>query len=514
MSGRPATTTVIPGKAALSVGCPPSAPPTGWRWVALSEVAELGSGHTPSRRVPAYWQGDVPWIGLRDAAAHHGREIADTLQHVSEAGIANSSARLLPAGTVCLSRTASVGYVIVMGRDMATSQDFVTWTTNPSALEPRFLMWALLAEGDDIRAFGKGTTHTTIYFPEVKALHVCLPPLGEQRRIVAKLDTVTTHSAKARAELGSVPALAARYKQALLTAAFLGELTADWRELNPGSRWPEGAGETMTKRRKAYVEGRRGSRLQDAPPLMLPGEASDLPQSWALGCISDTCDLRVGYAFKSEWFGMTGPRLLRGANVGLGAVDWADERRLDPVRARDFQDHVLHVGDIVIAMDRPLIAGGLKIAQVDAESDGALLVQRVANPRLSNLMHARFAWWLLNSDFFRDQITQHSTGSDLPHVSSNDILTTPCPLPPHDEQQEIARRIDEAIAEIDRLAADAAAARRLLDRLDQAILAKAFRGELVPQDPSDEPASALLDRIRVERQFQAPTGRGRKARAA
>jgi type I restriction enzyme S subunit len=72
---------------------------------------------------------------------------------------------------------------------MATSQDFVTWSCR-HALDPDFLMNALLAEGAGIRRFGEGSTHTTIYFPEVKAFHVALPPVPEQRRIVAKIDSL------------------------------------------------------------------------------------------------------------------------------------------------------------------------------------------------------------------------------------------------------------------------------------------------------------------------------------
>ncbi len=180
--GRPATTGVIRGSYALSVGMPDTPLPKGWRWTALSDVARLETGHTPSRRHPEYWGGDVPWIGIKDATENHGRMIEDTYQHTNELGIANSSARILPTNTVCLSRTASVGYVVVMGRPMATSQDFVNWVCS-DAVDYRFLKYVLLAERNAFLRFASGTTHQTIYFPEVKAFHVALPSIREQHAI-------------------------------------------------------------------------------------------------------------------------------------------------------------------------------------------------------------------------------------------------------------------------------------------------------------------------------------------
>src|SRR5574340_1389612 len=165
--GRPATAGVIQGRYALSVGMPHTALPGGWHWTPLSDVARLETGHTPSRKHPEYWGGEIPWIGIKDATENHGRTIQDTNQHTNELGIVNSSARVLPANTVCLSRTASVGYVVVMGRPMATSQDFVNWVCS-QRIDFRFLKYVLLAERSAFLRFASGTTHQTIYFPEVK----------------------------------------------------------------------------------------------------------------------------------------------------------------------------------------------------------------------------------------------------------------------------------------------------------------------------------------------------------
>jgi len=177
----------------------PSLPaPQGWQWAPLTSLARLESGHTPSRRHPEYWGGDIPWIGIPDAKINDGHRIRDTAERTNELGIANSSARVLPENTVCLSRTASVGYVVVLGRPMATSQDFVNWVCSEN-LDHNFLKYLFLAEGDDLLRFASGAVHPTIYFPEAKAFHICFPPLPEQRRIVGILDEAFAGIATARA---------------------------------------------------------------------------------------------------------------------------------------------------------------------------------------------------------------------------------------------------------------------------------------------------------------------------
>lgn len=184
--GREASRGVIAGSLALSVGDPGTTTPSGYRWRLLTDVARLESGHTPSRSKPEYWDGDIPWIGIRDATGNHGKTIHTTQQSVSQLGIENSSTRVLPAGTVCLSRTASVGYTVVMGARMCTSQDFVNWVCGPD-LAPDYLKYVLMLEQDSIRRFAHGTTHQTMYYPEAKALTALLPSRSAQDAVVKVL---------------------------------------------------------------------------------------------------------------------------------------------------------------------------------------------------------------------------------------------------------------------------------------------------------------------------------------
>jgi type I restriction enzyme, S subunit len=162
--------------------------PAHWREAKLTLLARLGSGHTPSRDRPEWWEDcTIPWITTGDISEMRGdrREfIHDTKHHISEEGLANSAAELHPEGTVALSRTASVGFSAIMARPMATSQDFATWTCG-DRLRPRFLLLCLRVMRPDLLGrLAMGSTHKTIYMPDIEAIRIPLPPVDEQEEIV------------------------------------------------------------------------------------------------------------------------------------------------------------------------------------------------------------------------------------------------------------------------------------------------------------------------------------------
>lgn len=202
--------------------------PTDWKVVPLSRVATLGTGHTPSREHPELWKDcRIPWITTGEVAQLRSDRIEyleQTREMVSHLGIANSSAIIHPAGTVVLSRTASPGYSAIMATDMATSQDFVTWTCGPR-LRPRYLLLCLRGMRRDLLGrVAIGSTHKTIYLSDIKKIRIPLPSIDEQDRIVDIAWQHLNAIDKIASKLEKQVELLSEYRQAIVTAAVAGHL--------------------------------------------------------------------------------------------------------------------------------------------------------------------------------------------------------------------------------------------------------------------------------------------------
>lgn len=202
--------------------------PKDWPEFKLTRVARLGSGHTPSRSHPEWWVDcTIPWITTGEVAQIRDdrREVlSETRENISEVGLANSAADLRPAGTVVLCRTASAGYSALMGTEMATSQDFVTWTC-AGRLLPRFLLFCLRAMRSDLLGrLAMGSTHRTIYFPDIESIRIPLPPVAEQQRMLDLADEQLASLGPLEAAIDGQITLLRERRRTLITAAVSGRV--------------------------------------------------------------------------------------------------------------------------------------------------------------------------------------------------------------------------------------------------------------------------------------------------
>lgn len=419
--------------------------PKGWAEVALGDLIELKYGKSlpKTNRVP----GEYKVFGSN--------------------GVVDTSDRsLTSAPAIVVGRKGSFGEVH-FSENECFPIDTTYYVDEFNALVPRFA--ERLLKQLPLKKLNRATAIPGLNREDAYGLSAPVPPLAEQKRIVAKLDALGARSARARKELERIDALVARYKQAVLSKAFSGELTKDWRTesmASPSFRRLDGILEVPI-RNGLSVKG------SDTPP---------------------------------------GVRALKLSALREMTVNMLDVRYL-PISMERAGRFILEAGDILISRGngtKELV--GIS-ALVPTHTEKTIFPDTAFRVRI-NQQSALPQWlcYIWNAPQCREQIEKTAkTTAGIWKISQKDLSIIELFLPSLPEQREIVRRIESAFDKIDRLAGEAKRALALVGRLDEAVLAKAFRGELVPQDPNDEPASVLLERIRAERTAAPKPQRGRKA---
>ena len=437
--------------------------PEGWAETTIGALGKWGSGGTPKSDNKTYYGGTIPWI--RSGDLPDGSIIEHEI-NISEEGLANSSAKWVPEGAVLIAMYgATIGKLGITTYPVTTNQAIAFCVPN-DAIEPKFLFHGLRDKKQDFIGLGQGGAQPNISQEILKAVRFPLPPLPEQRRIVAKVDGLTARTARARKELDRIPTLIARYKQRLLALAFSGQLPA----LNP---------------------------------------SADRAEFCAVG---DIVDISSGFGFPKDRQGKTkgdypfakvsdiSRAVAENGGVLGTAINYVDDDDLRTLRAKP-----IGPGSIVFAK----IGEALKLNRRAITTVPLILDNNcmALTPDCSKVLPAYLLRFMQTVD-----LGPLSVATAVPSVRRGDVASLQILLPSLEEQAEIVRRIESAFGWLDRMAADHAAAARLLPKLDAAILAKAFRGELVPQDPNDEPVRVMLERIKAERAATPKAKRGRKAR--
>ena len=349
-----------------------------------------------------------------------------------------------------------------------------------------------------------------------------LPPLPEQRRIVAKLDALLARSRKAKEALDRLPALLDKLRQSVLAAAFRGDLTKEWRAAHPDVEPARKLLERIrAERRRRWEEGGRAKgkdprKVAYGEPGRVESEGlAELPEGWAWASLADlvmegptnglspVCDPAGAGPLVLKLTATTSGELVLGDHAVKRAVALIERGA----------DCWIRRGDILVQRANSLEYLGAT-AVFDGPEDTYVFPDLMMRLRVSDATLRTYLWRALNGPDVRRHFQSRATGTagNMPKINGSILRETMIPVPGTPEMEEIVRRIQPTLASVAKLEAVANGLASRLLKQEQALLAKAFRGELVPQDPNDEPASVLLERIQAERTVAGDAGpkRGRK----
>ncbi len=470
--------------------------PRGWAWATVGDIWAIVGGGTPSTKVAEYWQGSIPWMTSADI--YDLKDIRPRKQITPEA-IQDSATNLVPAGSIIVVTRVGLGKVALTTIDLCFSQDSQALVGSDKHVDPEYALHFLSQAVQVFRYRHRGTTIAGVPKRQLAELPVALPPLPEQHRIVAKIEELFTRLDAGVEALKRAQALVKRYRQAVLKAAFSGKLTAEWREKHKGELEP--ASVLLERIRRESVPGAgRGD--------------GTLPDQWALATIGQVASINCPDASVRDL-----PDSMPVTFVPMAAVDAATGSISDP-RVRPLGEvrrgfTQFHHGDVLFAKITPCMENG-KAAIARGLKNG--LGFGSTEFHVFRPQHGVLSEWLFHfvrTSEFRKAAKASFTGTAgqlrVPAAFVRDSLI---PIAPTVEQRQIVTEIERRFSIADQLEATIEAGLKQSERLRQSILKAAFEGRLVPQDPSDEPAEKLLERIRAEREKRErlkPQQRPRKA---
>ncbi len=366
----------------------------------------------------------------------------------------------------------------------------------------------------NIMQVAKGTAQPGANASTLGNLEVPVAPLHEQGRLVAKLEALLARSRRAKEALDAVPALLERFRQSVLAAAFRGDLTREWRERNPGvepaskllerirverkRRWEEAELERM-RAKGSLPKDEKWKRHYKPPQDPICGEGlAELPESWCWAPAGDLVEPGADIVYGIVQPGPEVPNgvpYVRGMDIEDGRILENQLRRTSSAIANRYERASLRGGDVLLGIIR-----ATKVALVPASLSGANITQGTARFRPTAGISSDFLAGWLEGPEAQSRLHSMYRGIDMPGLNLRDVRRLPIPVAPVQEQIEIGQRLSRFWKFEARVRTESASALFKVPDLETSLLAKAFRGELVPQDPNDEPASVLLERIRAGRE--------------
>lgn len=498
--------------------------PTTWCWTSIGDVTDVIGGGTPSTTNPKNFEGSIPWITPADMSGYSGKTISGGARFISEQGLEDSGARWLPQGTVLFSSRAPIGYVAIATRPVTTNQGFKSFVPG-CGLNSDYLYYWLTSAKQRAEALASGTTFLELSGAKAAQIPLPLAPTAEQTRIVAKLEELLSDLDAGVDELKIAQKKLKQYRQSLLKSAVEGMLTAEWRaQCTPTETGAQLLQRILTGRR-ALWEAKQLAKFKKqgkTPPKdwqkkylePVQPDTTDLPNlpaGWVWASVEQLGHVQLGRQRSPSKVGKANPTsYIRAANITEGGVDLSDVLEME-FSETEKETFALKVGDVLLteASGSPEHVGRPAIWK---RVEGLYCFQNTVLRFSPEGIGSEYAFYSFLAMQKLGVFSKLSGGVGINHLSAGKFSKLPVPLPPVDEQIALVETIKQSFSRCDDQLSFNAHALKQSTAQRQNILRAAFAGQLVPQDPNDEPAGVLLERIRVERAERDKQPKVRKVR--
>lgn len=351
--------------------------------VRLGDCFDLQMGKTPARANDSYWGGANKWISIADIGKA-GQYIGETKEYITDEAIRESGIKQIPANTLLMSFKLSIGKATITKEPMFSNEAIMAFfPKNPAEVDLHYF-YHQISNKDWSDGMNRAVAGLTLNKKSLQEHKLVLPPLAEQKRIAGELDRICELKKNAEKRL-----------------ALMDQLV-----------------------KSKFVE--------------MFGDMVANPKGWPRDALEHHVDVLAGYPFdSSKYVDREGVRICGGIIIMPGYIDWSECKRWPKVTG--YEQYLLAAGDIVMALDRPWISAGFKIAQLKDSDLPALLIQRTARIRGVGIDQG-FLLHLLNDKAFEKHCT--ITGSLVPHISHKDIKSYEVILPPLSLQREFAAFVE------------------------------------------------------------------------
>ena len=407
--------------------------PKGWKCVKLSDLAEIQSGGTPSRSNSSYWNGNIPWVKISDIK---GKYITETEEFITEEGMSNSSAKMFERGTIIFSIFATIGKVAILDIDATTNQALVGLKNN-SQVDKSFLVYALTELSERISNLGKGVAQKNINISILREVEIPLPPLEEQKQIAEKLDKLFDQIESIKKSTERIPELLKNFRQQILTYAVTGKFTEDWR---------------------------KDKHLDE----------------WRVELAKDCCEkVQSGGTPKGSKFETVGIPFLKVYNIVNNKIDFESEPQYvsEEIQNSQIKKSITYPGDVIMNIVGPPLN---KVAIIPDTYKEWNLNQAITLFRPKEYLNNQYLYYFFCEGSSVNSVLDKTRGVvGQVNISLSQCRDFAISIPPMEEQLEIVKRVQTLFDILDDVERRYNVLCEKLEKLPQALLCKAFKGELI-----------------------------------